>query len=125
MPLKRKQAEESEEEGEEQNEGLRGNAPAAGAASGSGTVLFGGVSCSTAGYRAVRKPFKVGWPDAAVPMLPWPCNRFATAHKQRLAPCCAAAAGVAPRRQRPRRAGERQSGQLAGHPVVLVEVVAP
>ena len=58
MPPKRKQPEEGAEEGEEQNEGLRGNAPAA-AGAGGGVVLFGGVSCSAAALRAVRKPFKV------------------------------------------------------------------
>ena len=66
MPLKRKQPGESEEEGGEQNEGLRGNAPAAaGAASDGGVVLLGGISCTAAGYRAVRKPFKVRCMPAA------------------------------------------------------------
>lgn len=66
MPFKRKQPGESEEEGEEQNEGLRGNAPAAaGAASDGGVVLLGGISCTAASYRAVRKPFKVGCLPAA------------------------------------------------------------
>jgi len=48
----------------DENEQLQQNTPAGGAAAASGggakeVVLFGGVSCSAASLRAVRKPFKV------------------------------------------------------------------
>lgn len=49
MAPKRKQL---EGEAEEQNEQLRGNQA-------SEVVLVGGMSCSTAALRAIRKPFKV------------------------------------------------------------------
>lgn len=118
MRLKRKQPGELEEEGEEQNEGLRSNAPAAaGAASGSGVVLLGGVSCSAASYRAVRKPFKVRLVACmTVKLRGTVCMLFhppLDASRRPACPCLpAAAAGVAPGCQWPRPAGGRGDGQL-------------
>jgi hypothetical protein len=52
MPFKRKQPDLDAED--EQNDQLRGNQQQA-----QGVVLVGGVSCSAASLRAIRKPFKV------------------------------------------------------------------